>query len=69
MTDNLNSSKGDRDPADWLPPKKSCVYSIRWVQVKYRWRLRINKAEKTALAGVLSGKCGAREVTVPKRAI
>ncbi len=69
MTDNLNSSKSDRDPAQWLPPKARCHYAITWVQVKYRWRLTINRAEKDMLASVLSGTCGAREVAIPTRAI
>ncbi len=69
MTDNLNSSKQDRDPAQWLPPKARCHYAITWVQVKYRWRLTINKAEKDALLPVLSGTCGAREIGIPRRAI
>ncbi len=69
MTDNLNSAKQDRDPAQWLPSRARCTYAITWVQVKYRWWLKINAAEKTKLASVLSGKCGKRTVTIPKRAI
>jgi hypothetical protein len=70
MTDNLNSSKGDRDPAQWLPPKasKRCTYAIYWVQVKYRWRLTMDSTERTALSNLLSGTCGSREVGVPSRA-
>jgi hypothetical protein len=71
VTDNVNSSKGERDPADWLPPRSSvhCKYAIQWVQVKYRWRLRINAAEKSALASIIRGDCGDRSVTVPQRAL
>lgn len=68
MTDNLNSSKQDRDPAGWMPPKNKCMYVTHWVAVKYRWRLSINAAEKTKLASVLTGTCGAKALTVPKRA-
>ncbi len=69
ITDNLNSSKGDRDPAQWLPPKTStrCTYAIYWVQVKYRWRLTMDTAERSALSSILSGTCGSREVGIPAR--
>jgi len=71
VTDNVNSSKGDRDPAVWLPPRSAarCTYAIQWVTVKYRWRLSINSAERTKLSSILSGSCGARATTVPARAI
>ncbi len=71
VTDNVNSSKSDRDPAQWLPPRASvhCKYAIHWVKVKYRWRLTINSAERSKLSSILSGDCGSRTVTVPTRAI
>ena len=70
MTDNLNSSKGDRDPAQWMPPLTSsrCTYAIYWVQVKYRWRMTMDTGERTALSRILSGSCGSRTVTTPTRA-
>lgn len=70
VTDNVNQSKSDRDPAEWLPPLTSnrCDYATKWVQVKYRWRLSVSKAEQTALATILSGSCGNRTVLVPPRA-
>jgi uncharacterized protein DUF1524 len=71
VTDNVNQSKSDRDPAQWLPPSSSvrCTYAIHWVGVKYRWRLTIDSRERSALASILSGSCGARTITVPSRAI
>lgn len=70
ITDNLNSAKQDRDPAQWLPPYATsrCTYAVWWVQVKYRWRLTMDSAERSALSRILSGSCGARSVTVPVRA-
>lgn len=70
VTDNVNQSKSDRDPAQWLPPRASvhCAYAIHWVKVKYRWRLTIDSAERSMLNSILSGDCGARAVTVPVRA-
>lgn len=69
VTDNVNASKGDRDPAEWLPGRARCKYATRWVKVKYRWRLRVSGAEHRALSDILSGSCGARNVSVPPRAI
>ncbi len=71
VTDNVNQAKGDRDPAGWLPPRTAarCTYAIQWVQVKYRWRLSIDPAERTKLSSILSGSCGSRATTVPTRAI
>lgn len=68
VTDNVNASKGDRDPAEWLPAKARCTYAINWVQVKYRWRLKTSGAERRVLASILSGDCGSRRVAIPYRA-
>jgi len=70
VTDNVNSSKGDRDPAQWMPPLASnhCNYAIRWIEVKYRWRLTMDAAERSKLGNVLHGACGDRTVTIPTRA-
>lgn len=71
ITDNVNQSKSAKDPAQWLPPRAAarCTYAIQWVQVKYRWRLSIDSAERTRLSTILSGSCGARAATVPARAL
>ena len=47
-----NRSKGDSDPAEWLPPRRAyiCRYLTNWVAVKYRWRLTIDPAEKRVIA-------------------
>jgi hypothetical protein len=70
VTDNVNASKSDRDPAEWLPPLSSvrCKYALEWISVKYRWRLTVNSAEKTKLGSLLSGTCGDRQVIIPARA-
>ena len=66
MTDNLNQSKGDRDPAEWLPPEQRCTYVRWWVAGKYRWSLTVDAAEKAVLAARLAGRCGDRVMTVLK---
>jgi hypothetical protein len=50
-----NQDKGDGDAATWLPPQKSfrCDYVGRQVAVKYRYRLWVTAAERTAMARVL----------------
>jgi hypothetical protein len=65
VTSSVNRSKGDRDPADWLPPRSSarCRYVEQWVAVKLRWKLRIDAAEKVALTG-LAAACANRTITV-----
>jgi hypothetical protein len=68
VTGSVNQSKGDRDPVDWLPEHHVCKYARHWVAIKYRWKLSIDPAEQAALAGILTGDCGALELTVPKRA-
>lgn len=68
VTDNVNQSKGARDPSEWLPARARCAYAITWVQVKYRWRLRVDGPERRALARLLDGPCGDRIVVVPRRA-
>ncbi|HEV7654086.1 MAG TPA: HNH endonuclease family protein [Mycobacteriales bacterium] len=57
VTDNVNQSKGDRDPAEWMPSATSatCRYVAEWVAVKIRWRLTVDSAEKSALTGFAAG--------------
>lgn len=56
VTDNVNQSKGDKDPAKWLPPRAAykCTYVRAWVEVKHYYKLTVDSAEKTALQGVLN---------------
>ncbi|MER6434259.1 HNH endonuclease family protein [Streptomyces sp900105245] len=58
VTDNVNQSKADQDPAEWLPPRTAyhCTYTRAWVQVKHHYNLSVDRAEKTALTRILS-KC------------
>ncbi len=69
VTSAVNQAKGEKDPASWLPPRASarCTYAIRWVQVKYRWRLTMDSAERGVLSRLLSGTCGATMIAVPAR--
>ncbi|WP_043740756.1 GmrSD restriction endonuclease domain-containing protein, partial [Nocardia carnea] len=55
VTASSNRSKGDMDPAQYLPPNQAyrCTYSQMWVAVKSSWRLTVQQEEKDALARVL----------------
>ncbi|MFD6550504.1 HNH endonuclease family protein [Streptomyces sp. NPDC058398] len=57
VTDNVNQSKGDQDPATWMPSRTAyaCTYVRAWVQVKYYYNLKVDSAEKTKLSSVLAG--------------
>ena len=49
-----NASKADQDPAAWRPKRSlQCEYAIRWVDIKFRWRLVIDTSEKRALDDML----------------
>ncbi|MFF2043381.1 HNH endonuclease family protein [Kitasatospora sp. NPDC058170] len=51
-----NRSKGDQDPAHWLPQTSyRCTYARAWVQVKYYYGLSVDSAEKSALSSILNG--------------
>ncbi|MEE4597394.1 HNH endonuclease family protein [Streptomyces sp. DSM 41524] len=51
------SSKGDQDPAEWLPPAEGalCTYATGWVATKLRWTLSADRAETKALHKVAKG--------------
>jgi subtilisin-like proprotein convertase family protein len=65
VTDNVNQSKGDRDPAEWMPPISGvhCRYVGEWAAVKTRWGLTVDTAEKSALTSVANG-CSNVTITV-----
>lgn len=55
VTDNVNQSKGDKDVAEWLPPREAyqCEYVRAYVQVKHYYGLSMDSAEKQAAQDVL----------------
>lgn len=69
VTASSNRSKGDQDPAEWLPPRASyrCTYVSDWIAVKWRWRLSIDSREASALR-VLVQSCGNPRIKAPDRA-
>lgn len=63
---SLNRSKSDDDPAAWLPPRNRCDYARKWIIVKYRWGLSVDKYEKASLNRELK-TCTAKQLLVDKR--
>ena len=64
-----NRSKSDQDPDSWLPPDTSyrCEYVKEWIAVKWRWSLKIDSAEASALRSGLS-QCSSLSVDQPSKA-
>jgi hypothetical protein len=62
VTDNVNQSKSDRDPAEWTPEFSICVYVRQWTAVKLRWRLRVDPTERAALVA-LADNCRNKPLT------
>ncbi|NGN69886.1 HNH endonuclease [Streptomyces sp. A7024] len=58
VTDNVNQEKGDKDPAEWMPPVGGyhCEYARMWVWVKHSYGMTADAAEKSALSEAL-GTC------------
>lgn len=54
VTDNINQSKGDDDPSDWLPEFGRCTYVRQYTAVKIRWSMAVNRAEKDRMQRVAS---------------
>ncbi|NYH78952.1 hypothetical protein FHR84_002277 [Actinopolyspora biskrensis] len=57
VTDNVNQSKGDDPPEEWLPPDESvhCGYAAAWTGTKHNWELSVTTEEKKTLRDVLQG--------------
>jgi Protein of unknown function (DUF1524) len=62
-----NRSKGDDDPAQWLPPDHAfwCTYAADWVEVKARWSLSVDPAEHAELAQLAADCPTTRVAYVP----
>ena len=63
VTDDVNQSKGDQDPATWLPTYDRCRYILEWTAVKIRWGLTVDSTEKNSLTS-LGAQCSNVTLTV-----
>ncbi len=64
---STNRSKGDRDPADWLPPNEAyhCKYVKDWIDYKAAWQLTLDANESRVVAEILTRCLSDTEVPVP----
>ena len=60
---HLNSVKGDRDAAEWLPDENRCWFAGRVLQVRAKYDLTIDQAEADALELILA-RCESTELMV-----
>lgn len=58
-TTSANSSKGDKDPAEWMPTNTAvrCDYVKAWIHVKSLYNLSVDSTEKSALQSHLNSYC------------
>ena len=60
VTDDVNQSKSDSDPTNWLEISAPavCVYLTEWVAVKIRWKLSVDAEERQSIRdGWLDARC------------
>lgn len=59
VTDSVNQSKGDRDPSQWMPPRRDyrCSYISLWLSVKARWSLAVDQSEAGMIRALLEDEC------------
>ncbi|WP_306371502.1 HNH endonuclease family protein [Nocardiopsis sp. CC223A] len=59
VTTSVNSSKGDKDPSQWMPPNTAihCSYVKAWVNVKYRYDLTVTYSEKSSIQNTIDDRC------------
>lgn len=65
---SVNSSKGDKDPAEWMPPNEDYwhQYALNWVRIKRHWNLKANREELDFLRSLLKDDLG---VSYPEEAL
>ena len=64
VTLSTNRSKGDKDPALWLPAKEQCTYAENWIAIKVKYSLTVDAKEATKL-NTLINSCGLVVSTAP----
>lgn len=67
VSGHSNQAKSDHDPSTWLPRHRTCAYVARWVAVKYRWNLTVDRAEHRVLSRRLT-RCGQARTMVDQPA-
>ena len=57
VTLSTNRSKGDKDPALWMPAREQCAYAENWVAIKTKYSLTFDEKEGVKLSSFLNS-CG-----------
>jgi hypothetical protein len=57
VTLSTNRSKGDKDPALWMPAKAQCTYVENWIAIKIKYSLTVDAKEATKLNALINS-CG-----------
>ena len=57
VTFSTNRSKGDKDPALWMPAKEQCTYIENWIAIKTKYALTIDAKEAIKLNALINS-CG-----------
>lgn len=59
VSSSANRSKGDKDPADWMPSYDTvhCTYIVSSIKVKHDYGLSIDNSENEVMQDVLENKC------------
>lgn len=54
-----NRSKGDKDPSNWIPPRRAhlCAYLEAWIAVKARWGLSMDRSEHGRVRNLIRSSC------------
>lgn len=65
VTDNVNQSKGDADPSNWLPARDRfvCTYVSDWIAIKAHWGLSMDESEFGRLRNLLQGPCAGTTIS------
>jgi hypothetical protein len=63
VTLSTNRSKGDKDPALWMPSQTQCSYVSSWIAVKWRFDLTVDRAEASTLKTLITD-CGFTNVII-----
>ncbi|WP_240674831.1 excalibur calcium-binding domain-containing protein [Cellulomonas endophytica] len=72
VTVDVDRSKGDQEPRQWLPPagaEAACQFLVDWVAVKWRWQLTMDADEKSRIAVWLAKECDDVAVDVDRAAV
>ena len=57
VTLSTNRSKGDKDPALWLPVNEQCTYIKNWIEIKVKYSLTVDVKEAIKLNSLIDS-CG-----------